>query len=1307
MRIIEKLTILIISILINISAFAQNSYRFRDVGVKDGLPYGIAMCFYQDEFGMMWIGTQNGLIRYDGVNADCFRPEPGNSGSIYSNNIKTVCGNGDGKIYIICKNGLCVFDMKEERFTTLLRSGAQNIFCKNGRLWVATDDKIMRMGENGLEDYFYPDPGFGRGRILLESSNGRLYLGSDNGLMVLDGNAKPTSLEKGIFIQDIFEDSKHNIWYGTRNGLTVIREDGSKQVWKHSDTNPESLYSDYVTSICEDASGKYWIGTLEGLNIYDSSSGRMIRANSNPGAERLTPSHIIRDSKNTMWMCSNGGIKTYNRLSAAFKFHDDVLSIPGTMFVTAFAEDPATGDLFLGAKGSGLLKMNARTGKTALYPGGEVLSTLVIQHMVMEPGTRTLWIGTRLGGLYKLEVETGRLEAVTGNPDSTETPLRENICHVSVFEDRIIVATHNMVVSLDPKTQEWEKLSTAREIDKRFFYDLLVDRDANCWMSVSTGTMKRNLITGEEKKYFFGRDSFIGTDYVNISFQDSKGRVWLGTSGGGFLLYKPETDSFVKYTKATSNLPSDFILGLSESPSGYILLMTGDGVSMFDAENETFHNYSTADVFPVGSPRLNGLFVTSDGEIYAAGFHSLVSFRENRLNIQESPDRIFFSSVSLNNGKPENLLYSDGIRFRGVCPLLEIRTSAPNFIRGNQMEYRLVGISDEWIKGTAGQKLTFTNVRPGKYTLEVRSGDATNSLSIRILRRWFASIPAQILYSLLIAGLVFAAFLFYKSRITLKNSLTQEKREKEQIQEMNDSKLRFFTYISHEIRTPVTLIQSQIESLLSSNNIPPFIYNKVLGMNRNMGKINSLLGELLDYRKQEQGNLIAQACFSEQDLVPQLGRVSLIFKEFAASRDLTFSFTNRHDGKLMMWYDPDQIDKVLYNLLSNACKNTKAGGDVSLSLTSDDKYATITVSDTGCGIPEKYIESIFAPFFQVPGGSTSSQGTGLGLSITKGIIDAHGGTIECRSTENIGTTFTVRLPLGDAHVSEEMKAAPKEEKTKERTFEKPDDKFLEDVRKNQGDVQPTILIVEDNDELRESLATIFEPIYNVVQACDGADAFEKLEKSVPDIILSDLMMPNMDGNELCIKVKNNFYTSHIPIVILTAKVAEESMLETLRNGADDYIVKPFNPKILISKCNNLVSTRLNLQQKFAKSMSGSTEILATNEIDRQFIKKAVQVVTDNIMNADFDVAQFAEQMDLGRSHLFSKLKGVTGQTPNRFITTIRLKHSIELLSSNSDLSISDISIRSGFSSSSYFIKTFKSAYGITPSAYRESQKEIG
>ena len=562
------------------------------------------------------------------------------------------------------------------------------------------------------------------------------------------------------------------------------------------------------------------------------------------------------------------------------------------------------------------------------------------------------------------------------------------------------------------------------------------------------------------------------------------------------------------------------------------------------------------------------------------------------------------------------------------------------------------------------------------------------------------------MYLVLLGLAAWGLLRFYTARLNLRNSLVQEKREKEQIQELNESKMQFFTYVSHEIRTPVTLIQSQVDTLLGKNNVPPFIYNKVLSINRNLGRIHSLLGELLDFKKHEQGSVI-QVRFREQDLLPVLQRTSLVFKEFAANQRKRFEFRNDCGKSIPLWFDAEQLDKVFYNLLSNAFKHTPEEGAVTLGVSEDEDHVTVMVADTGEGIAPEHLGSIFEPFYQVPDSAGAQKGTGLGLSISQGIVKAHCGEIRCSSALNVGTTFTVTLPKGDAHIPAGQKdETPLPETETKQSLAPLESAYTDTIKKARGeDVQPSILIVEDNDELREYLATLFAPIYGVTTACDGADAWEKLEHHVPDLILTDLMMPNMDGNELCIKVKNSFYTSHVPVVILTAKTAEESVLESLRNSADDYIVKPFNAKVLVAKCNNLVNTRIGLQRSFEHS-ADSPERLATNEIDRAFIEKAIRVVTENLANPDFDVNQFASEMALGRTRLFGKLKGVTGQTPNKFITTVRLRYAREKLSDPEDFSVGQVSDMAGFSSPSYFIRTFKSVYGLTPAAFKEESRKL-
>ena len=1297
---------------------AQAGLRFTHIGAEEGIPNNVVTTACQDEFGMMWIGTQDGLIRYDGRVMNIFRPEEGNPESIYNNNIKSICSDGDGSIYVICKFALCRYDMRKDLFVTIHKTDVQSVICDGGEVVAATGDMVYRVVDDGMVPYCDFSTYGGHITEIFGTSDGILHVGTEYGLYSVDRNGKVAEELDGTWVLTLYEDSRHNLLVGTReHGLAVCSPLGAWTFLRKGPAASGGLCSDFVKAVCEDPFGNLWIGTLDGLNHYDMASRQMTDIHESYGSELLSVNKIILDRQNSVWICTKGGIYLYNQERNIYLEHPEVFVDSKTAVVSDFAENDAC--LFFATEENGLLRLDKSSGKVEPFPAAGRLPSPNIQYLYMEPDGKVLWVGTRLGGLVRLDLRTGAMREWRHDPADAGSLPHDNVVRISPYGEQLLVATNRGVVSLDRRTGMLSQLSLPESVSGRYPADLFVDKSGNCWIAVSEGLLRRNLATGEDKEYFFEDKGVLGTSRIHVSLEDSKGRLWFGTSGSGLLLYNPDSDSFTSYTTKNSLLANDYIWSLAESRSGYILLTDNAGFCRFDAESGVFQNYAPEQGFPMLSYFSRGLFVDSSGEIFVSGYKHLISFRESRLPVRSTPRQIWFTSLDSGAGviRPgdksgilsSSLLYQKKIVLKGGSNVFAVVTSSPDFLHSNRMEFRLDGFNQSWIPAFVGHRIVYTNLRPGKYELQVRCKDpfsgevtASNSLSVRVRPPWYWSALSRFVYALLLLSVVVLLLNFYLTRMRLRNSLDEEKREKDRIQETNQSKLRFFTYVSHELRTPVTLIQSQVDSLLEKNNVPPFIYNKVLGIGRNLGKINSLLDELRDFRKQEQGGEIPLT-FSENDIASQLERVSLVFREYAQSRGISFSLEDRLGGPALLWTDESQIDKVLYNLISNALKNTPSGGSVSLGATQDESGVRITVSDTGRGIPGKYLDSIWQPFFQVPNSPAAELGTGLGLGITKGIVEAHGGAISCSSTENVGTTFTVFLPKGDSHVPEGKKAAPAPPAPEKPAEEAPvlDEKFIEGVKRSRGDIQPSILIVEDNEELRDYLATLFAPIYSVTTACDGADAWEKLSHNVPDIILSDLMMPQMDGNELCLKVKNNFYTSHIPFVILTAKVAEEAILESLRNSADDYITKPFNPKILISKCNNLVNTRIGLQQKFAKSSSAGSELLATNEIDRDFIDKAMRVVKENLTDSEFDVGRFASEMALGRTLFFTKLKGLTGQTPNRFITTVRLKYARELLSDKAGHSVSEVSYMCGFSTPSYFIKTFKSFYGLTPSAFRD------
>ena len=517
--------------------------------------------------------------------------------------------------------------------------------------------------------------------------------------------------------------------------------------------------------------------------------------------------------------------------------------------------------------------------------------------------------------------------------------------------------------------------------------------------------------------------------------------------------------------------------------------------------------------------------------------------------------------------------------------------------------------------------------------------------------------------------------------------------------EYNQAKMRFFTNVSHEFRTPLTLITGNAETLLNTQISPKSVYPKLQDIYRNSTQLKELITELLDFRSQELGHMKIKVV--RKDLVSFLYEIYSCFKEYASSQKINFNF-EKETEQLYVWFDPKNMLKVINNLLANAFKYTRESGTITLSVKEADGMAVIEVADTGCGIAPDILPRIFDRFFQADhNGSFNISGTGIGLSLSKSIVEQHHGTIRVSSREGEGTVFTVNLQLNNDHFDPSQ--IVEEQITGFDTFnpelfkpeEAPKDLKTGETKKKK------ILIVEDNDPLRSMLADIFSNYYTVLEAADGEQAYGLVKADSPDIIVSDIMMPKMSGIELCKAIKSDIDICHIPVVLLTAKAAVEHNMEGLQAGADDYISKPFNISLLISRCNNLINNRLLLQEKFGKQPGASEKMLATNPLDEKFISKVMQYIYDNLDNPELSIEDLTREIGMSRTTFFEKVKAISGQTPNEFINTIRLKESALLLCNNPELSIVEISDKVGFSSQKYFSRCFKNRYDVSPSAYRQ------
>lgn len=633
-------------------------------------------------------------------------------------------------------------------------------------------------------------------------------------------------------------------------------------------------------------------------------------------------------------------------------------------------------------------------------------------------------------------------------------------------------------------------------------------------------------------------------------------------------------------------------------------------------------------------------------------------------------------------------------------------------------EYYLDGFDKVWTQ-TSGTTVTYTNLPPGDYTLKVRSMENKESLkdaiclNIHVSAPFYATIWAYLFYVLCLTALMVAFVRFKTRQAALRSSLEFERKEKERIEELNQVKLRFFTNISHEFRTPLTLILGQIEVLMQMD-LGTTVYNRIQRIYKNAWHMRNLISELLDFRKQEQGYLKLRV--EEQNLVTFTRQIYMCFYEYAQKKEITYRFDSVEET-ISVWFDPIQLQKVIFNLLSNAFKYTSNKGNITVEVRKVASQAVVSVCDTGIGIPVEHISKIFDRFYQTDNASSSSSftlGTGIGLALAKGIMNMHHGKIEVESTVGEGTKFILSLPLGNRHFSDEEMAVTEGRESliiPEASVSSYGQLMAEEIKEPESqknmdeEDKPTILLVDDNTELLSMLEDIFLPMYNVYTACNGREGLEMAQQIQPDLIVSDVIMPEMSGKDLCYKIKTNVELSHISVVLLTAQTSVEYVVEGLMFGADDYITKPFNIKVLVARCNNLIKNKKRLIAHYAgKVITESPVAEAINEKDKELLTKCVNIVRENFENPDFDVTALASELCMGRSKLYMQFKQMTGLTPNEFILKVKLDEAMSLLTEHPELNITEISVRLGFSSPRYFSKSFKAFFGIAPQGVR-SRKE--
>lgn len=1085
-----------------------------------------------------------------------------------------------------------------------------------------------------------------------------------------------------------------------------------------------------VRCFVEDNEGSIWVGTFNGLNKIDTVNNvSFYKKDTKPGSlQHSSIFSLYKDTQGTIWVGTYyGGVHYFNPQIDIFKHYaedvdrTDCLSF---FFVGNMLEDKQ-GDIWICTEGGGLNQLNRKTREfTHYFTEGKTtgISFNSLKCIEYDETRNCIYVGTHKQGLFCFDILTKKIKYQTEEAGTSLSKITQRGDSLYILSTKGLLIKNlrtEKIGYLYPSIQE-------THIDGSSF---LIDSKDYIWIAQHRQIIRINMKNPEEKYIYKYGEKGLGKFQVLKMAEYSDGTLYLGTNGAGLYEFIPQTNSFKQI--GVSNIR--YCYNILVTPRGYLAISNEKGLliyhpktkemKMIDAENQ-LHLSAINDGC--------GLLLCRDGETFVGGTSGMTSFMNTSLLSPSPQYNLYFSSLAVNDKPiscetPNDILetalpFAEQIHLKHNENNISITVASNSYIdNANRKiyEYRLEGFSKEW-STIYNNTIVYTNLDPGNYKLIVRekqqgSLDEIHSieLSIVVHSPWWSTWLAYLIYTGIVATIAYILLKNWRTRMQLRASLAQEKLEKEKNEELTQAKLQFFANISHEFRTPLTLIISQIEALLQSGNLSPFLRTRLHKIYKNTFQFRELISELLDFRKLERGKLYLHVC--QLDIIAYLKQIHQDFMDQAQLQSINFEFHSEVES-LMCWCDSRQLRKVFSNLLSNAFKHTPEKGKVELQVREKENTIEIKVIDTGEGIPQEALPYIFDRFYQVDSAVTSP-GSGIGLALSKGVIELHHGEITVQSAVQYGTIFTVILPK-DNPFQNDTDVTFVEPDTSEygilaSSAESPEpesDIVEEKEPETQEDLtnKDCILIVEDNEELLQILTSLLSPLYRVAIAMNGKEGLKKATEERPDLILSDIMMPEMSGLEMCSRIKNNFDLCHIPVILLTALTADNKKMEGLQCGADDYIEKPFNNKMLLGHIANMIRNRKLLKQKFGQDISANkrseTEIqaIALNPIDAKFLSNLEEIVKEHLSDPDFDVNTLARKLAVSRSSLYNKLRALSCMTPNEFILNTRLKYAAELLKNNPELQITEIAYQTGFNSLRYFRHCFKACFNQTPQEYKGS-----
>ncbi len=1339
----SKFLALLLFFSISYKCICQNQYyQFSYLSTVNGLSQSTVIAIHQDRLGQIWVGTRDGLNKYDGTKFTIYRNKEEDPKSISNNDILSIEEDEDGFLWIGTYNGLNKYNPKTDEFTRYFHnendtSLANNTIwvikaLSNGEIWVGTSEglSVFNKSTNAFSTYLntFGKPIAKQVMSILNISDDEVYVGTGAGIYEADRTKDVLNFNhligsESFIVQDLVKGSNKNLLVATRNKSVFNYNKKQKEFTLFLDSKISNTRN--VRQLLFDDDKNLWVGSYDGLRVVKQDNtittlkADIDRKNS---LSKNSVKCLFKDAKGSVWVGTYyGGINIWDETNANFSNIIQNQKGKGLNYTVVSSIEKYKGNMFFGTEGGGVNIWNSLSNTFRyISTNNSNLSDNNIKSLKILGNE--LWIGTFKSGLAVYDLNSNKLL-------TTKLPgrLRDYLDNTGVYNikndifNNIWIGTFGQGIfkyNAISKTFKRFSVDNNNAISSDLVRSICIDSKQNVWVGTEKGL---NRIDEDDivTTFFYDEKLQYGDDILCV-YEDSQNSLWVGTKSKG--LFRYNGISFNSINLEVNNSKISAIHSVLEGYDNKLWISTNQGLVHYDNSNKNIQLYNQTDGLISNEFNNNASFKTEDGQFFFGGPQGVTYFIPKKITTNTYAPQVILTDfvikendIKIDNSKNsfnKQLAYTESINLSHKQGNFSISFSIPNFINSsnNKYQYRLKGLEKDW-NLTSSNSASYTIQNPGNYTFEVKGANNDNiwnttptQLSINVAPAPWRTWWAFVLYGLLILAALYFLLNILKSRTKLKHDLQLEYLETERTKQANKNKLEFFTNISHEFRTPLALILGPLNQILETYRGSSKMYKKLLVIENNASHLLHLINRLMDFRKFESNLYKLKA--AEGNIVKFLREIFLSFTEYAKNGGYKFEFVSKEE-EILAYYDRNKLERVFYNLISNAFRYTPKGGHIIVRVEKYKEHIKIHVEDSGVGIAKEYQTKIFDRFFEVAVNNKPdkdyNKGTGIGLSIAKNIVELHKGNIEVNdNVNNQGSIFSVTLLLGKTHLDDS-------EILKDFKFSDDLSQYVKQLEEGKpvinNDLQIanktkkfSILLVEDNKQLRKFIKDLLKEHYNVLEAENGKVALKKAKKETPDLIVSDVIMPEMTGTELCSAVKGELKTSHIPIILLTSRSSLIYKIDGLERGADDYISKPFNINEFKLKVNNLLQTREKLREKFISSDGLKPEDILVSSYDEKLYKKALQIVSDNLGNEDFDIAYFCSELGVSRTMLFTKIKAWSNFTPNEFILHFRMKRAAQLLEQGK-INISQVSYKVGYKDPKYFSKSFQKKFGETPSKY--------